>query len=153
MMLRPVSKEFPISSKFGERIHPVTGEKKMHYGVDFAAPTGTPVIACFDGEIIVAKDEKGFGNYILQRITYKNVPHFVFYCHLDSFLVDRNVNSSYPYEKVTAGQVIGLVGNTGLSSGPHLHFQVCKDDARVLNYKFNAVNPELLLTFANLYTP
>lgn len=112
--------EFPISSRYGVRIHPVTREiGKMHYGIDLATPVGTPVVAALSGVIARAgweneEDHKqGFGLRIWQRCG--NI--FICYAHLSQMEVYAGYN-------VTAGERIGLTGNTGASSGPHLHLEV-----------------------------
>lgn len=117
---RPVAAEFRISSPYGPRIHPVTGEVgKMHYGVDFATPVGTPVVAALSGVIarIGWEDEtdhkKGFGLRVWQRCG----DIFICYAHLSQV----EVYSGY---HITAGERIALTGNTGASSGAHLHVEV-----------------------------
>jgi murein DD-endopeptidase MepM/ murein hydrolase activator NlpD len=119
---RPVAAEFKISSPYGPRIHPVTGETgKMHYGVDFATPSGTPIVAALSGIIarIGWEDEndhgKGFGLRVWQRCG----DIFICYAHLSQVEVYAGYN-------VTAGERIGLTGNTGASSGSHCHVEVRK---------------------------
>ena len=132
---RPVAGEFKISSKYGPRTHPVTGEVgKMHYGIDFATPVGTPIVASLSGVIARAgwEDEmdkkKGFGLRIWQRCG--NL--FICYAHLSELVVPVGKN-------VTAGERIGLSGNTGGSSGPHLHLEVRQDKiagSQGIDFKF-----------------
>lgn len=119
---RPVAAEFPISSPYGERVHPVTGQAgKMHYGIDFACPVGTPVVASVTGKIVLAgwEDEKdwkkGFGNRVWQKDADRDI--FVVYAHLDKTEVKEG-------QEITAGTRVGLSGNTGGSSGPHLHHEL-----------------------------
>lgn len=105
-----------VRSGFGMRVHPVTGVKKMHNGIDIAAPTGTPVFSFCDGvvtrvDVAGVGSGKGNGNAIHIAVGPFNFQFF----HLSR--VDVRVG-----QKVHAGQVIGAVGSTGLSSGPHLHF-------------------------------
>ena len=140
---RPVDELFKINSKFGLRKHPVTGEDKMHWGSDFAAPEGTYIFACHDGDIISAKNHRQFGNYILHLVLLNGVRYFLFYCHLSEFFVRENIMGDYPYERVKKGDVIGKVGSTGTSTGPHLHFQICKESALASLYTRNALDPEL----------
>lgn len=105
-----------VSSRFGERIHPVTKARQMHHGVDFAAPGGTPVCAPWDGIVLNQASDELNGNYLRLR---HGTDVVTVYCHLDSFEpgVDRD-------STVSRGQVIGYVGTTGRSTGPHLHFGV-----------------------------
>lgn len=117
---RPCAAQYPISSSYGERTHPVTGEKqKFHYGIDLAVPVGTPIVAALDGIIVKAGWEnpddhkQGFGYRVWQRTDQT----FICYAHLSE--IEVYVNYS-----VRAGERIGLSGNTGASSGPHLHLEV-----------------------------
>ena len=105
-----------LSSSFGRRRHPILGYRKMHTGVDFAAPRGTPILAAGSGTVERANRYGGYGNYIRIRHTdgYKTA-----YAHLKSFA--RGVRSG---KYVKQDQVIGYVGTTGRSTGPHLHYEV-----------------------------
>jgi murein DD-endopeptidase MepM/ murein hydrolase activator NlpD len=105
-----------LRSRFGLRRHPILGDMRMHKGVDWAAPPGTPVRATFDGIVDFAGDSGGYGNFI--RIGHANDMGSG-YGHLSAFAKDIRKGAS-----VTAGQVIGYVGSTGLSTGPHLHFEI-----------------------------
>ena len=105
-----------LSSRFGMRHHPVLGYSKMHKGVDFAAPQGTPVMAAGDGKIIKAQSVSGYGNYI--RIRH-NQEYETAYAHLSRY--GRNMTVG---KWVQQGQMIGYVGKTGLASAPHLHYEV-----------------------------
>ena len=103
------------TSSYGPRTHPVTGQKgKMHTGLDIGASTGTNIVAAEAGTVIVSTYESGYGNYIV-------ISHgggmTTLYGHCSSRLVSVG-------QKVTRGQLIGKVGSTGLSTGPHLHFEV-----------------------------
>lgn len=111
------------SSDFGNRTHPVTGEKeKMHNGVDLTATTGTPVYATRSGKVtFVGFQEKGAGNYV--NIQHDN-GYISTYMHLDSYCVKKG-------DYVVIGQKIGEVGNTGGSTGAHLHFGIKKNGAWV----------------------
>ncbi len=115
-LMRTPVKAGRLTSGFGYRKHPLLGIRKMHAGVDWAAPTGTPIMAAGNGTIEVAGREGGYGNYI--RIRHAN-GYKTAYAHMVRFAegVARGV-------KVRQGQVIGYVGSTGLSSGPHLHYEV-----------------------------
>jgi len=105
-----------MSSGFGKRRHPVLGYTKMHKGVDFAAPTGTPVYAAGDGKVEFAGRKGSYGNYL--RIRH-NDEFSTAYAHLDGFA--GGIKSG---ARVQQGEVIGYVGSTGRSTGPHLHYEV-----------------------------
>jgi len=113
-----------ISSRFGMRHHPVLGYGRMHKGMDFAAPSGTPIMASGSGTVVFAGRHGGHGNYIKIRHSggYETA-----YAHMKGFKsgIRRGV-------KVAQGQVIGYVGTTGLSTGPHLHYEVYKN-GKVIN--------------------
>lgn len=111
----PTIKQYRVSSSFNpRRINPVTGRMAPHKGVDFAIPLGTPVLAVGDGEVIVSKRSGGAGNYIAIR---HGRQYMTRYMHLKKLLVK-------PGQKVKRGDRIGLTGNTGRSTGPHLHFEI-----------------------------
>ena len=113
----PLDKDtFQVSSEFGKRKNPFSGKIKDHNGIDLAAPEGTPVYAIKDGGVFVAvENDSEFGNYIiLQHDTGKMTS---VYAHLSKILVDQ-------YRNVRKGDVIGYVGQTGLATGPHLHFEI-----------------------------
>lgn len=104
-----------VASGYGLRIHPIYGIAKMHNGMDFTAPTGTHVYATADGVVRVSKDAGGgYGKYVDIDHGYNYVTR---YAHLSKINVKVG-------QKVTRGEVIGEVGNTGLSTGPHLHYEV-----------------------------
>lgn len=103
-----------LSSGYGNRKHPILGYNKFHKGLDFAAPKGTPVFAAGDGIIEEARWNGTYGKYV--RIRH-NANYKTAYAHLSRII--RKVNS-----KVLQGEVIGHVGNTGRSTGPHLHYEV-----------------------------
>ena len=105
-----------ISSAFGPRISPVFGTPEMHTGVDIAAPLGTPIHAAADGIISIAWLCGGYGNYV--RIRHGN-DTATGYAHASRF-----AKGIYSGVHVAAGQIIAYVGSTGLSTGPHLHFEV-----------------------------
>ena len=112
-MLCPVA-EGVISSGFGTRVSPITGKKSFHHGIDIAAPKGTPVFACKSGIISVIGTDERYGNYII--LQHDNNTQSM-YAHLDSVTVRKG-------EAAVKGAQIGKVGNTGLSTGPHLHFEI-----------------------------
>ncbi|XEC94694.1 murein hydrolase activator EnvC [Paenibacillus tarimensis] len=116
-LLRPIGDGYRISSGFGPRTHPITGQKgKMHNGIDFAAPQGTPIYAAESGVVIVAQATSGYGNTVI-------IDHggglWTLYAHIrpKGILVESG-------QKVKRGDKIAEVGTTGNSTGPHLHFEV-----------------------------
>ena len=111
-----------LSSGFGMRKHPILGYNKKHQGVDFAAPSGTPVFAAGDGVIEKAGWNGSYGKYI--RIKH-NSKYKTAYAHLNSYA--RGIR---PGAKVKQGQIIGYVGSTGRSTGPHLHYEVLVNGKR-----------------------
>ena len=112
-----------LSSKFGKRKHPILGFTKMHTGTDFAAPTGTPIMASGDGKVIKASWCGGGGNCI--KIKH-NSTYTTVYAHLSKF--GRGIKKG---RKVKQGQIIGYVGSTGLSTGPHLHYEVIENGRKI----------------------
>ena len=112
-----------LSSGFGMRRHPILGYSRMHQGIDFAAPSGTPIKAAGDGVIEVAGRDGGYGNYV--RIRH-NSEHKTAYGHLSRF-----ASGIRPGVRVRQGQTIGYVGSTGQSTGPHLHYEVMVNNAQV----------------------
>lgn len=112
-----------ISSRFGRRRHPILGYSKMHAGVDFAAPTGTPIKAAGDGVVKRAGWNGGYGRYI--RIDHSG-PYATAYAHLR-----RIAKGVRPGRRVRQGQIIGYVGSSGRSTGPHLHFEILKNGKHV----------------------
>ncbi len=120
----PIMQKYRISSKFNlNRLHPITKRIIPHRGIDLAVPIGTPVLAVGDGEVVVRKTDNVAGNYVTIR---HNRQYVTRYMHLKKLLVQ-------PGQKVKRGERIALSGNTGRSTGPHLHFEVW------INQK--AVNP------------
>lgn len=112
-----------ISSRFGMRRHPILGYSKMHKGIDFAASRGTPIFAAGDGVIKLAKWNGGYGRYI--RIQHGS-GYQTAYAHMTRFAKGMRAG-----KKVRQGQVIGYVGTTGRSTGPHLHYEVLKGGKQV----------------------
>jgi len=102
-----------ISSPFGMRVHPITGKESFHTGIDVAAEEGSPVLAAIDGIVVFAGYSGGYGYMVeISSGRYTTV-----YGHLSRICV-------YPGQLVKRGSLIGRVGNTGVSTGPHLHFEV-----------------------------
>ncbi len=120
---------------FGMRIHPIHKIPKFHAGMDFTAKQGTPIYATGDGRVTFADyATNGYGRHVV-------VDHGFGYSTLYAHLSDLKVRNG---QKVKRGDVIGLVGNTGLSAGPHLHYEVHKNGQPVdpANYYFNDLTPE-----------
>ncbi len=112
-------------SAFGMRRHPILGRYKMHTGVDWAAPRGTPIMAAGNGVVTYAKWKSGYGKHV--KIRHTN-GYLSTYSHMSGYAKDIKQGT-----KVRQGQIIGYVGSTGLSTGPHLHYEV------LVNKRF--VNP------------
>ncbi|OCG21817.1 hypothetical protein A9G11_07935 [Gilliamella sp. wkB108] len=111
----PLAKQARVSSNFNpRRLHPITGQVTPHNGVDFAVSRGTPVLSVGNGEVVIAKYSGSAGNYIAIR---HGRQYMTTYMHLDKILVK-------PGQQVKQGEKIGLSGNTGRSTGPHLHFEL-----------------------------
>ncbi|MCX4348902.1 MAG: peptidoglycan DD-metalloendopeptidase family protein [Alphaproteobacteria bacterium] len=125
-----------ISSPFGKRRHPILKRTIVHWGVDYAAPSGTAIYAGGDGVIQVAKYNGGYGNYIKIR---HNSEYSTAYGHMKSF-----AKGIRPGVRVKQGQVIGYVGSTGRSTGPHLHYEVVQNGRRVNPLKIKAAAGENL---------
>lgn len=107
-----------ISSVFGERFHPISGVKKQHLGIDISADNGLAVHASASGTVTKTHfSSKGYGNYITIEHRYGFVTR---YAHLSEILVKQN-------QKVVKGEIIGSVGNSGASTGDHLHYEIIKD--------------------------
>jgi murein DD-endopeptidase MepM/ murein hydrolase activator NlpD len=132
-MLHSIPAIMPISNKdlkrtasgWGFRIHPIEKIRKFHYGMDFTAPVGTDIYATGDGRVVkVIKSKRGYGNYI-------EIDHGFGYSTLYGHMSGFNVTQG---QRIRRGEVIGYVGNTGHSSGPHLHYEV--------HYKGKPVNPQ-----------
>lgn len=125
-----------ISSRFGRRLHPILKSYRNHDGVDYAAPMGTKVYASGDGVVTMSKWYGGYGNYVKIR---HNSEYSTGYGHLKSF-----AKGIRPGVRVKQGQVIAYVGNTGRSTGPHLHFEVVKNGRKVDPLKIKAATGENL---------
>jgi len=130
-------------SGFGMRIHPILKRRKMHAGIDFTCPKGTPVQASGDGKIIkVQTDKRGYGKHIIidHGYGYKTK-----YAHLSEFDVKKG-------QTVKRGQVIGKVGTTGLSTAPHLHFEVIYKGRKVnpIDYCMDGLSPEEYQQLVNM---
>lgn len=142
-MLASIPAIQPISNKdlkrtasgWGYRIHPIYKIRKFHYGLDFTAPRGTEVYATGNGKVISVKSSKrGLGYHIVVDHGYG---YETLYAHFDKFNVKKG-------QKVKRGDVIGFVGNTGMSTAPHLHYEVHKNHKRVnpVNFFYNDLTAE-----------
>jgi murein DD-endopeptidase MepM/ murein hydrolase activator NlpD len=124
-----------VASGFGSRIDPIYRTQKFHAGMDFTSPVGTPVTTTGDGVIeLVESKQWGYGNCIVVNHGYGYKTR---YAHLKKFKVTRG-------QKVKRGEVIGYVGSTGKSTGPHLHYEVIKNNEPVnpANYYYSDLTPE-----------
>ncbi len=111
----PLAMPAPITSLFGWRQHPIFGDRRFHTGTDLGAPEGTPVLATKDGKVSTADYLGGYGLTVI--LSHNNGTQETRYAHLSQILVR-------PGETVQQGDVVGLVGSTGNSTGPHLHFEL-----------------------------
>jgi murein DD-endopeptidase MepM/ murein hydrolase activator NlpD len=124
-----------LVSGYGYRIHPIYNVRRMHTGVDFTAPTGTPIYATGNGVVVDAdKNNHGYGRMVLIDHGYG---YQTLYAHLSQIQVK-------PGQEIKRGEVIGLVGNSGISKAPHLHYEVIRNGRKVnpIGYFFNDLTPE-----------
>ncbi len=136
--IRPLSKlsrRIKLYSGYGMRIHPIHKIRKMHYGIDFTAPKGTPIYATGDAKVHrVYKSKSGYGNRVIldHGYGYKSL-----YAHMNSIDVKKG-------QKVKKGEVIGTVGNTGTSTAPHLHYEVIHKGKKVnpIHFCVDGLTPE-----------
>lgn len=112
-----------MSSGFGKRRHPISGYTRMHKGIDFAAPTGTPIYAAGDGTVVKIGRNGSYGHYIQIR---HNGDYSTAYAHLSKYAKGLKRG-----ERVKQGEVIGYVGSTGRSTGPHLHYEVMVNGSQI----------------------
>lgn len=124
----PIANKVRITSPFGERIHPITKKRQVHRGVDLATPTGTSVLSPANGYVLKLRSDSICGNGL--EIRHSDGFDTV-YCHLSQFLVSEG-------ETVADGDVVAKTGNTGRSTGPHLHYAV--------KYNGEYINPEPLMS-------
>ncbi len=120
--VRNLTRNIKLFSGFGMRLHPIHKIRKMHWGIDFSAPKGTPIYATGDGKVIAVKSRKsGYGNHVIisHGFGYKSL-----YAHM--YKVDVKVG-----QKVKKGEVIGSIGSTGTSTAPHLHYEVIQKGKKV----------------------
>ena len=136
LMKRPLGSSARISSPFGMRIHPILGYQIQHKGIDFAAPMGTPIPAGASGIIQKIGRNGGYGKYILIK---HNDTYSTAYGHLNAFADGLRVGS-----QVKKGEIIGYVGSTGRSTGPHLHYEVVKNKRPVNPLKTHTIPQRIL---------
>lgn len=145
--IQPINNEdlTRMASGYGWRSDPFTKARKMHYGMDFTAPKGTPIYATGDGRITRAdNNSSGYGKHI-------RIDHGYGYLSLYGHLSQYNVKQG---QKVKRGDLIGFVGSTGRSEAPHLHYEVWKDNDRInpINFYYGSLSPEEfenMLKYAN----
>lgn len=132
--IRPMKNVHSVTSGFGRRYHPILKTMRMHTGVDIAAPKGTPIYATADGRV---SNQTGGSGYGITVVINHGFSYQSLYAHLSKKVVK-------PGEKVKRGQLIGYVGNTGLSFGPHLHYEVIKGGVKVnpVHYFFDDITPQ-----------
>ena len=123
MMRTPLQNFRRVSSGFGFRTHPISGYKKMHQGIDFAAGSGTPIVAPADGVVVEARRWGGYGNWL--RIRHNNGLESG-YGHLSRY--GSGIRAG---QRVSQGQVVAYVGSTGASTGPHLHYELWRNGQRI----------------------
>ena len=136
--IRPIgkpSRKIKLYSGYGMRIHPIHKIKKMHYGIDFTAPKGTPIYATGNGKVSkVTKSRSGYGNRVMIEHGYG---YKTLYAHMNTIDVKRG-------EKVKKGDIIGTVGNTGSSTAPHLHYEVMHKRKKInpIHFCLDGLTPE-----------
>ena len=118
--LWPLPGYYRLTSLFGYRIHPITGKAHSHTGIDIPAPGGTPIQACKSGQVVTSAYHYSYGNYVV--IDHGN-GNSTLYAHMSSRAVSEG-------QMVSQGQTIGAVGDTGNTSGPHLHYEVRRNGQR-----------------------
>lgn len=121
--LRPPLGKLNVSSSYGMRLHPLAKRELFHHGIDYAAPSGTPIRAAQDGQIQEMSGQKGFGHVV--RMKHEHGVETV-YGHMLKFMPGLKKGAL-----VRRGDIIGFVGNTGRSTGPHLHFEVLANGKQV----------------------
>lgn len=130
------------ASGYGMRMHPIYKIRKMHTGMDFSAPVGTPIFATGNAKVIrVKRSRRGYGNHVILNHGFS---YETLYAHMSKISV-------FPGQKVKRGEIIGYVGNTGTSTAPHLHYEVLKNGSPVnpINFYYNDLEPEDYETMVN----
>ncbi len=131
----PLASPAPVTSRFGWRVHPISGSRRFHAGMDFGAPEGAPIVAAARGRVVIANWHGGYGKAVV--IEHNNGKLQTLYGHMSEILVEEG-------QEIPQGTVIGRVGSTGRSTGAHLHFetQAATSDGWV------AVDPQLDVQYA-----
>ena len=119
-----------ISSPFGSRVDPFTSKWRFHEGIDIAAPHGEPIYAVQEGTVIYSGWKGGYGKCIIIDHKYPDIPKIP---HIQTKYAHNSKNIVKKGQRVRRGEIIGYIGSTGRSTGPHLHFEVI--------YKGNVINP------------
>ncbi|SDK44568.1 Peptidase family M23 [Catalinimonas alkaloidigena] len=131
--IRPLKDNMRVGSGFGKRVDPVYKTIKMHKGLDFAAPTGTKIYATGDGKIIKARRNGGYGECVIidHGFGYQSL-----YGHMSKIVAKEG-------QHIKRGDVIGYIGSTGKSTGPHLHYEVIKNGTRInpINFFYSDLSP------------
>lgn len=124
-----------LASGYGMRIHPILKVRKLHTGLDYSAPRGTPIYATGDGTVVTVRTN--FGGYGKEVEIDHGYGFVTKYAHMDSFNVKKG-------QKVKRGECIGYVGTTGSSTAPHCHYEIIKDGVKInpVHYIFKDINPE-----------
>ena len=133
--IQPIKKgDGRIVSGFGMRYHPILKYRRMHYGIDISAPSGTPIYATGDGTVKSVGRHGGYGNTVIIDHDYG---YQTLYGHMKTIIVKR-------HKKVKRGEIIGYVGNTGLSRAPHVHYEIIYNNKKInpVNYFYNDFTPE-----------
>ena len=126
---------YRLSSAYGYRMHPVLGYRKLHTGMDFACPPGNPIYVSGDGTVVkVAHERGGYGNHVEVDHGFGYVTR---YAHLQKTAVRKG-------QRVKRGQLVGFVGDTGKTTGVHLHYEVRKNDVPInpINFLYNDLTPD-----------
>ena len=124
-----------MASGYGYRLHPIYKTRRLHTGMDFTAPQGTPIYATGDGKVAkVRRSRRGYGNHVIIDHSYG---YQTLYAHMTKYIVYRG-------QKVKRGELIGYVGSSGTSVAPHLHYEVMKNKRKInpVNYYYNDLSPE-----------
>lgn len=123
-----------IASGFGYRIHPIYKTSRMHAGMDFTAPMGTDIYCTGDGMVIDIDHGRGYGKNV---VVDHGFGYHTIYAHMKEVIVHKG-------QKVKRGDILGTVGNSGLSTAPHLHYEVVKNNVKVdpINFFYNDLTPE-----------
>jgi murein DD-endopeptidase MepM/ murein hydrolase activator NlpD len=133
--IQPIRKgDGRIVSGYGMRYHPILKYRRMHHGIDISAPSGTPIYATGDGTVKSVGRHGGYGNAVIIDHGYG---YQTLYGHMKTIIVRKN-------KKVKRGEIIGYVGNTGLSRAPHVHYEVIYNNKKIdpVNYFYNDFTPE-----------